>query len=581
MSRRPPTGIPAATGGLRVVALATLAAAALAACGPGDGGGGKDGDGGGDARATGPAWFEDATDAAGIAFRHVRAPEIRFHFPEIMSGGGALLDMDDDGDLDLYLVQGGDLTGADPGDGNRLYRNRGDGTFEDVSATSGADDRSYGMGCTTGDYDNDGDVDIYITNVGANVLLRNDGDGTFTDVTTAAGVGDPGWGTSAAFVDYDADGDLDLFVVNYVNWSLAVEIECRAGSGERDYCKPNNYNSPSRDTLYRNEGDGTFTDVSEAAGVDKAFGNGLGVAIGDLDGDGRLDLYVANDGNPNQLWMNQGDGTFLDEALLAGCAVNMQGTAEAGMGVAVVDLEPDGDLDLFMTHLRDETNTFYVNRDGVFEDATSQTGLSTASIQYTGFGMGFADLDRDGRLDLFVANGRVGMWGPPVDPDDVFGEPNQVFRGTGPTRFEEVLPRGGCADCPLGTSRAAAFGDVDNDGSVDIVVVNNGGRAVLLRNRAGGERGWVMFRAVDANGRDALGAAIEVRAGGASQHRLVQVAYSYCAASDARVHFGLGDADTVDEVTVRWPGGPVETFGPFPAGAVHILRRGAGRVPAG
>ena len=303
-------------------------------------------------RATGPgaagAWFEEVAADAGLDFIHVRALETQFWFPEIMGGGAAWLDYDDDGDLDLYLVQGGQLERGGPAvPGNRLYRNRGDGTFDDVTEQAGVGDRGYGMGCACGDYDNDGDVDLYVTNVGPNVLYRNNGDGTFTDVTAQAGVGDPGWGTSCAFVDYDADGYLDLYVVNYLVWSADRELECLSGNGQRDYCMPNSYDTPAPDTLYRNNGRGGFEDVSVSAGIRAALGNGLGVTYGDFNRDGHLDIYVANDGMLNQLWVNTGDGRFTDQALIAGCALNMHGISEAGMGVSVVDVENDGDLDFF------------------------------------------------------------------------------------------------------------------------------------------------------------------------------------------------------------------------------------------
>ncbi len=523
-------------------------------------------------------WFEDASAIAGIDFQHIRADSIRYWFPEIMSGGAAWLDYDGDGYIDLYLVQGGTMAPGDrPRPENQLYRNLGDGTFENVTSAAGVGNAGYGMGAAVGDYDADGDPDLYVTNVGPNVLYRNEGDGTFTDVSELSGVDHPGWGSSAAFVDYDFDGFFDLYVVNYVIWSPAQEISCFAGGNRRDYCQPGNYHAPATDVLYHNNADGTFTDVTRTAGIAQARGNGLGITTGDFDGDGYVDLYVTNDGNPNQLWMNQGDGTFADEAINRGCAVNRQGMSEAGMGVNAVDLENDGDLDLFMTHLRNETNTLYVNKSGYFEDATVRVGLAVPSISYTGFGVGFADFDLDGILDLYVANGRVGQSLAPLGPDP-FGEPNQVLRGRSGGRFEEIVPQGGQAERDIQTSRAAAFADYDNDGDVDIVVVNNGGPARLLRNRTQRAGTWVAFRVRDRYGRDAVGAMVGVWAAGRSWWRAVETAYSYQASNDPRVHVGLGPATSVDSVVVVWPGRHRERFGPFDTGVVHTLNEG-GRVP--
>ena len=278
-------------------------------------------------------WFEEISAGAGIDFVHVRGREIRHWFPEIMSGGAAWCDYDGDGHLDLYLIQGGDLDPSMPNRlGNRMYRNLGGGRFSDATRETGLGDTGYGMGAACGDYDGDGDLDLYVTNVGANALYRNDGERGFANATAETGTGDPGWGAGAAFVDYDGDGDLDLFVVNYVDWSLEREIECSSGARRRDYCQPENYNAPGRDTLYRNDGEHGFTDVTRESGVWKAFGDGLGVLAEDLDLDGRPDLYVANDGDPNQLWINRGDGHFRDQALPAGAAVNLIGMAGAGMG---------------------------------------------------------------------------------------------------------------------------------------------------------------------------------------------------------------------------------------------------------
>jgi hypothetical protein len=525
----------------------------------------------------GAVWFVETARDAGVDFRHQRADEMRYWLPEIMSGGAAWLDYDSDGDQDLYLVQGGSLLAADgAAPGNVLYRNEGDGTFTDVSANSGADENRYGMGAAVGDFDGDGDPDIYVTNVGRNTLYANAGDGTFEDVTEVAGVGDPGWGSSAGFFDYDLDGDLDLFVVNYIVWSAHNEIECR-GAGQVDYCHPQQYQAPAMDRIFRNEGDGTFSDVTRAAGIALAFGNGLGLAIGDYDDDGWQDVYVANDGMLNQLWINQRDGTFRDEALLSGAAVSGDGMAEAGMGVIAVDVEEDGDLDLFMTHLRGESNTLYVNDGrGAFEDGTAVRGLAAASLAYTGFGVGAADFDNDGALDLYVANGRVGRAQAALVPGDPFAEPNQLFAGIGEGAFAEVLPRGGSLPELIANSRGAAFADYDGDGDIDVLVVNNGGEAHLLRNVAGDGRPSIQLQIVGRDGRVVIGATVTLEAGGRRQWRRVQPAYSYASANDTRVHFGLDGLERVDGLTVHWPDGSTESFGPLPAGGPHVLRQGSG-----
>ncbi len=519
---------------------------------------------------------------------HLRARAPRLWFPEIMSGGAAWLDADGDGDLDLYLVQGGELDPALPNPvANALYRNLGGGrlAFEDVTEAAGVGHRGYGMGAAAGDFDGDGDVDLYVTNVGANVLYRNRGDGSFEDVTARAGVGHPGWGASAAFFDYDNDGDLDLFVVGYVRWSPDREIECFAGGNARDYCQPESYNAPASDVLYRNDGSSAdedsasrelaFTEVTLEAGLGAAFGNGLGVVCGDFDGDHRLDLYVANDGNPNQLWLQSQERRFVDRALISGCAVDRQGRAEAGMGVAVADLNEDGRLDLFMTHLRGESNTLYLNRGSWFDDATVTAGLSAPSIAATGFGTGFADFDHDGHLDLLVVNGRVGR-SLVLLAEGPFAEPDRLYCGLGGGRFDAVAPGELVAKPLIETGRGAAFGDADGDGDIDIAIVNNGGRARLLENLAGDRGRWIQFRLVGRRSPEAIGAMVRVEVKGRARWRQATRAYSYLSSHDPRVHFGLGEATRVDDVLVIWPGGLRESFGALPAGTGHELREGAG-----
>lgn len=520
-------------------------------------------------------WFQDRTEASGVDFVHQSAPQPRYWLPEIATGGCGVLDFDNDGWLDLYFVQGGDLApdaDSPPALTNKLYRNLQGFRFEDVTERAGVGDTGYGMGCACGDFDNDGDVDLYVTNVGPNVLYLNNGDGTFTDCTAAAGVGDPSWGTSAAFADADSDGDLDLFVVNYIRWSEQMNIECFSASGERDHCGPNSYRLPAPDTLYRNNGDGTFSDVSQSAGIHTVFGNGLGIACGDFTGDGKLDFYVANDGMPNQLWVNGGDGSFRDEAIPLGCAVNAVGQSEAGMGVQALDLDNDDDLDLFMSHLRQETNTFYRNEGSWFEDVSAAVGLGGPSFEYTGFGLGFADFNHDGHLDLYLANGRVKRASTHENPRDVYAEINLVFRGTDTGRFEEQLPRGGTGKRLVDTSRAAAFGDLDNDGAIDVIVANKDARAYVLRNRAGTNGNWIKLRVLE-GARVALDAKVTVESAGRIQRRRVERAYSYQASNSPLVHVGLGTATAVARVTVTWPDGTQQQFGPLASNQLHTLAR--------
>ena len=517
-------------------------------------------------------WFEEVAAERGLAFTHASGHSTRFLLPEIMGGGVALVDVDHDGDLDIYAVQGGRL-GDERGSRreNRLYLNDGRGSFNDATAASGAGDRGYGMGVAAGDADGDGDTDLYVTNVGRNTLLQNEGGGRFTDVTERAGVGDPGWSTAAAFVDIDADGDLDLFVVNYVHWSAGVERDCTDANRQPDYCTPMAYGSPAMDRLYRNRGDGTFEDVSREVGLDRVFGNGLGLIAEDFDGDGRTDLFVANDGMTNQLWMNRG-ATLEDEAMLRGCALDEQGLAKAGMGVASEDLENDGDPDLLVVNLQGETDSYFRNEGDLFVDDTAAVGLAAGSRWFTRFGVGFADFDNDGRLDLYEANGRISRSAEPLI-DDAYAEPNLLYRGTATGTFEEVDPRGGTDPALVATSRAAAFGDLDDDGGVDIVVINRDGPLHLLRNVVPDRGNALTLRVLESNGAVALGARVTIEIDGQRRTRTVRASSSYLASNDPRVHFGLAGRTSVDRVEVRWTDGTVETFDIEGTTEVVTLRR--------
>jgi hypothetical protein len=527
--------------------------------------------------------FIDISAEAGLDFTHVNGATGKFYMPEIMGAGAALFDYDSDGDLDVFLVQGGPL-----GDGptaqqatSRLFRNDlrdGRLRFTDVTARAGLGLRAYGMGAAVGDYDNDGDLDLLVTSFGPEALFRNNGDGTFADVTREAGVSDPFWSTSASFADYDRDGDLDLFVANYLDFTIAGNKRCHDSVGARDYCTPRAY-KPAPDRLYRNDGNGRFADVTAASGISRADGNGLGVAAADYNGDGWVDFYVANDATPNQLWINRKDGTFVDEGLLSGAALSGAGNPEGSMGIASGDFDADGDEDLFVTNIVGETFVLYENDgSGSFEDARVRTGLGRITAAFTGFGTDWFDYDNDGALDLFVANGAVNVIelqrGRPVP----YRMRSLLLRNTGARAFEDVSAAGGPFFQSAEVSRGAAFGDIDNDGDVDIVVTTNDGPVRLLLNQAAGGQHWLQVRLEQTGGnRFGIGARVAVeRAGQRTLWRRARTDGSYLSASDVRVHVGLGSSAKVDALVVEWPDGTRERFAGTAADRVVTLRRGGG-----
>jgi enediyne biosynthesis protein E4 len=543
-----------------------------------------------DGRQTGSRhWFEDVTSLVGLEFTHRNGASGEYRIQEIIGAGIGLIDYDNDDDLDVISLQGGTMAGgttvgqAEPM--ARLFRNdlrvQADGTrtlrFVDVTGRAGIGPHGDGMGVAAGDYDGDGFVDLYLTALGPNALYRNRGNGTFEDVTARAGVDDPRWSTSAAFADLDADGDLDLFVTNYLD-ATSSGRPCFEPAGARDYCPPTRYR-PVPDRLYRNRGDGTFEDVSESAGILRAFGNGLGVSIGDYDLDGRLDVYVANDTTPNQLWRNQGAGRFVDVGPLSGAAFNALGRPESSMGIASGDPDADGDEDLVVTNIVGEASVMYVNDGrGGFEDRRADVGLAHPTAAMTGFGVTWLDADNDGTTDLLAVNGAVTLI-PELRGQRVpYRQRNQLFRGVvsrvapgsdpaGSARFrlEEVGgDAAGPALAPLGVGRGLAVGDIDNDGFPDAVLTNNGGPLRVLRNTAATGHAWLglELRQPGPN-RQAIGATVVVDAGPAAGrlHR-VRTDGSYLSASDPRVLVGLGDYRGTVTAVITWPDGTRQQIKP-------------------
>ena len=542
------------------------------------------------------ALFVDRAADVGLDFVHWNGMSGELYLAEITCSGAALVDVDQDGDLDVYLVQGRTLASPAPVDPepqiDRLYLNRlveeGRLRFDDATATMGVRQDRYGCAIAAGDADGDGLPDLYVLNLDGNQLLRNLGGGRFADVTAAAGLsvggdgdgGDGGGpGTTATFFDMDGDGDLDLFAGTYSDFRPENEPDCQNLAGDRDYCGPGSFPMVA-DRLYRNtideNGALVFEDVTAASGLGAAPKRpALGVVAGDWNGDGAADLYVANDGEVNHLWLNDGTGVFTDEALLAGAALNRNGAAEASMGVDAADIDDDGDLDLLLAHLIKETNTLYLN-DGraIFTDASAATGLGPPSLPFTSFGIGFLDVQNDGRLDVFVANGAVVMVPELVAQGDPFPlhQTNQLFLATG-ARFEDATARSGAVFELSEVSRGAAFGDVDNDGDVDVLVTNIAGPARLLVNQVGQDGAWLGVRLVTGEPpRDALGARAALLVDGrATTWRRVRADGSYASASDPRIVFGK--AAGAQGVRVVWDDGTVEDFMDIEAGRYNVLQR--------
>jgi len=529
------------------------------------------------------AVFRDIAAAAGVGVTHVNGASPEKYFAEIMGSGGLFFDFDDDGWIDIFLVDGGSI--ADPRVAatarHRLYRNRGNGTFEDVTTQSGIRHREYGMGACAGDFDNDGAIDLYVTNYGPNVLYRNDGHGRFTEVPGAGGARDAGlWSTSCAFTDVDRDGYLDLFVTNYVDAQRTNNKFCGRDTPPRirGYCHPLAYD-PLRSVLYHNTGKGTFEDVSMKAGIATYRGNGLGVAVTDVDDDGWPDIFVANDGMPNFLFRNKGKGIFEEAGLLAGVSVAADSKPRAGMGTAFGDFDGDGKLDLVVTNHEFEMHSLFRSLgSGVFTDVTLESGLGPVTLPYVGFGVAFLDFDNDTRNDLAIVNGNV------VDNIALFrkgakhAQPSLLLRNVG-NRFQNVVTQAGPGFATERVSRGLAKGDIDNDGDIDLLITNNGGAVQVLLNDGGNRNNALLVRAIGTkSNRDGIGARLRLTAGAKTLVDQVTSGSSYLAQNDLRVHFGLGAATKADRLEIAWPSGRVDVLENLPANHVITVREGQGEI---
>ncbi len=547
--------------------------------------------------------FEDISASAGLDFIHDNGRQGDWQYPEILGGGCGLVDLDQDGWLDLVLIQSGPLPrrarDRDPPEresagGSRLYLNRGlsgpdheskvsNLRFEDITEASGLRAFGYGMGLASGDLSGNGFPDLYITNYGPNQLWQNNGDGTFSDITTTSSTGDPGFSASASVADLNGDGRLDLFVVNYVQHDPENNPTCMASTTRRDYCGPAVFPA-AHDRLFINQDGKRFVDRSDQALTDKLPLRGLGVVVADLDQDGLPDIFVANDGDANQFWKNLGNGRFSEQALVSGTAVNRHGQMEAGMGIGLADYNDDDRWDLFLSHLDGESNTLYRNLgEGLFVDDTAAAGLLLPSLPFTGFGTAFADFDLDGNLDLFVANGavRVEEVQRASGIDYPLKQADLVFRNLNGRRFIDVTPDAGPPLKHQSVGRGAAFGDLDNDGRTDILLCDNHGPARLLINRTGAGHDWLGLRLLTGEpARDALVAKVGlIRQGKPFRWRRAASDGSYLVANDPRVLFGLGSADSPPQsVEVQWPDGATERFLDLMANRYHSLKQGQGET---
>ena len=509
--------------------------------------------------------FTDQTQAAGIHFKHTNGASEQKYLPETMGSGGLFFDYNNDGHLDIYLVNSGTFSNTSrqvyrhPDHTNVLYRNKGDGTFIDITAEAGLQkNQGYGMGCLAADYDNDGNTDLYLTNFGKNQLYRNNGDGTFTDVTSHAGVGDGNWSVSASFGDFNLDGYLDLYVVNYLDYQLETAHACFL-EGVHIYCGPHEYPG-IRDTLYRNNGDGTFTDVTTRAAVRNA-GKGLGTLFTDYNDDGYPDIFVANDAVPDFLYRNNKDGTFTDIAATAGVAYNSEGRATASMGIALGDYDNDGMNDIFITNFSLEVNSLFHNDgDGFYTMKTFEAGLADLSFSQLGFGTQFLDADNNGTLDLFVANGHVWDNVSEITPSLSYKQTCQIFKNTGDGQFKDVSETAGPFFKRPVVARGVVIGDYNNDGAMDILVTRCGENPVLLRNDSQ-TYNWVKIQLIGTeSNRDGIGAKVWVHTNEITQFREATCGGSYASGSEPILHFGIGTHETIQSIKVKWQKGHTQAL---------------------
>jgi hypothetical protein len=530
--------------------------------------------------AAAPVSFADVTAGAGIHFVHTSGAFGKKYLPETMGSGAVFFDADGDGWQDLLLVNSANWPGrAGAKTAPALYRNKGDGTFADITRGSGLDVEAYGIGATAADFDNDGREDVYITALGGNRLFRGLGGGKFADVTRSAEVGDGGFSTSALWFDYDNDGRLDLFVSHYVDWSVENDLFCTLDGKSKSYCTPESYKGQSP-TLFHNRGNGTFEDVTRRAGVFDTTSKGLGVAMLDFDADGWMDLFVANDTQPNRLYRNKGDGTFGDMAMGAGVAFSEAGVARAGMGVDAADYDGSGRPSLIIGNFSNEMMALYHNEGrGLFIDEAPTTAIGRATLLTLTFGCFFFDYDLDGRPDIFAANGHVADDIERVQGRVHYAQRPHLFRNAGAKKFEEV-PAASSGLTAAMVGRGAAYADYDNDGDLDVVVTVNNGAARLFRNDSAGANHLLRVQAVGgAANRDGIGARVELAlAGGAKSWQMVKTGSSYASQSELPLTFGLGAMQEVAGLRVTWPGGRVDNVGPVKADQLVVIKEGAGLV---